>query len=209
MDSRTFEKYLIDKYGSIEWAMTNYHHYEKVVTRENPAAQITMTTIFEINEKKLTNDALTIVDLEYTYNVGEMAYVGSSYESNTYSGQIISWNSANGYIVLANTSGAAKSYDFLIGANSAANGTILTTQVPSAPMDAYNTLVDTTGYSTYTVDNKTVIETISRNKVSYYDYEVQLNDSKRQIKIIQPQYYSQIMSELDNLTNTRVFFRRP
>lgn len=209
MDSRTFEKYLIDKYGSIEWAMTNYHHYEKVVTRENPAAQITMTTIFEINEKKLTNDALTIVDLEYSYNVGEMAYVGSSYESNTYSGQIISWNSANGYIVLANTSGAAKSYDFLIGANSAANGTILTTQVPSAPMDAYNTLVDTTGYSTYTVDNKTVIETISRNKVSYYDYEVQLNDSKRQIKIIQPQYYSQIMSELDNLTNTRVFFRRP
>lgn len=208
MDSRTFQKYIIDKYGSLEWAQTNYHHYEKVITRENPFAQVVSTTRFEVNEKKFTNDTLTIIDAEYDYNVGELAYVGTSYASNTYSGKILAWNNANGYIVLANTNGAPKSYDFLIGANSAANGTILTTTVPSTPMDAYNTLTDTTDYSTYTVGGRTVIQTVSRDKITYYDYEDQLNESKRQIKIIQPSYYTQILNELKNITNPRSYIRK-
>lgn len=209
MDDRTFEKYITKKYGSVQWAKTNWHHYEKVITRENPAAQVTMTTTFEVNESKLTNDALTIIDLEYDYNIGEPAFVGTSYGSNTFSGIIQAWNNANGYIVLSNTTGSIKAYDFLIGANSAANGTVLTIESPSAPMDAYNTLVDTTDFASYNVAGKTVREIISRDRISYYDYEVRLNESKRQIKIIQPQYYNQIIAELDNLTGRRVLYRRP
>lgn len=209
MDDRTFEKYITKKYGSVQWAKTNWHHYEKVITRENPAAQVTMTTTFEVNERKLTNDALTIIDLEYDYNIGEPAFVGTSYGSNTFSGIIQAWNNANGYIVLSNTTGSIKAYDFLIGANSAANGTVLTIESPSVPMDAYNTLVDTTDFASYNVAGKTVREIISRDRISYYDYEVRLNESKRQIKIIQPQYYNQIIAELDNLTGRRVLYRRP
>lgn len=209
MDDRTFQKYIIDKYGSVEWAKTNTHHYEKVITRENPAAQVTVVETYDINEKKLTNDILTVIDLEYSYNIGEPAYVGTSYTSNTYSGKIIAFNSANGYIALSNTTGTIKAYDFLIGANSAANGTVLTTDTINAPMDSYNGLVDTTGFESYTVGGKTVFETTSRNKVSYYDYEERLNEDKRQIKIIQPQYYNQILSELDNLTGRKVLYRRP
>jgi hypothetical protein len=76
-------------------------------------------------------------------------------------------------------------------------------------MDAYNTLVDTTDFASYNVAGKTVREIISRDRISYYDYEVRLNESKRQIKIIQPQYYNQIIAELENLTGRRVLYRRP
>ena len=209
MDDRTFEKYIIKKYGSLAWAKTNYHHYEKVITRENPFAQVVSTTRFEVNEKKLTDGIITIIDAETDYGVGEIAYIGPSNLSNTFSGQVIAWNNANGQIVLANTNGNAKQYQFLIGTSSAANGTVLKVDLPTTPMDAYNTLTDTTDFSTYTVAGRTVYETISREKVSYYDYEEKLNEDKRQIKIIQPQYYQQIISELDNVTGRKVVYRRP
>lgn len=209
MDDRTFEKYIIKKYGSLAWAKTNYHHYEKVITRENPFAQVVSTTRFEVNEKKLTDGIITIIDAETDYGVGEIAYIGPSNLSNTFSGQVIAWNNANGQIVLANTNGSAKQYQFLIGTSSAANGTVLKVDLPTTPMDAYNTLTDTTDFSTYTVAGRTVYETISREKVSYYDYEEKLNEDKRQIKIIQPQYYQQIISELDNVTGRKVVYRRP
>lgn len=209
MDNRTFEKYIIKKYGSLEWAKTNYHHYEKVITRENPSAQVVSTTRFEVNEKKLTDGIITIIDAETDYGVGEIAYIGPSNESNTFSGQVIAWNNANGQIVLANTNGQAKQAQFLIGTSSAANGTVLKIDLPTAPMDAYNTLTDTTDFSTYTVAGKTVVEIISRDKVSYFDYESQINEDKRLIKIIQPQYYEQILSELDNITGRKIIYRRP
>lgn len=209
MDDRTFQKYIIKKYGSIAWAKTNYHHYEKVVTRENPFAQVVNTTRFEVNEKILTDGIITIIDAETDYGVGEIVYVGASNESNTFSGQVIAWNNANGQIVLANVNGSAKQTQFLIGSSSSANGTILKLDLPLAPMDAYNTLADTTDFSTYEVAGRTVYETISRNKVSFYDYEEELNESKRLIKIIQPQYYQQILGELNNLTGNRVLYRRP
>jgi hypothetical protein len=208
MDQRTFEKYIIKKYGSLEWAKTNYHHYEKVITRENPFAQVTNTTRFTINEKKLTDGILTI-DSNNNFTLGEIAFIGPSNAANTFSGEVIAWSNSNGRIVLANTNGQVSPYQYLIGLSSSANGTVLSVDSPSAPMDAYNTLVDTTAFSTYTVAGRTVYETISRDKVSYYDYEDKLNEDKRLIKIIKPQYYSQITSELENITNQKVFLRRP
>lgn len=210
MDDRTFQKYIIKKYGSVEWAKTNYHHYEKVITRENPSAQVVSTTRFEVNDKKLTDGIITIIDAETDYGVGEIVYVGDSNSSNTFSGQVIAWSNSNGQIILANTNGSAQRFQFLIGTSSAANGTILKVDLPEVPMDAYNTLTDTTDFSTYTVAGRTVFETVSRNKVSYYDYEEQLNENRRLIKIIQPQYYQQIIGEFDNITGqTAAFSRRP
>lgn len=209
LDGRTFEKYIVKKYGSLEWAKTNYHHYEKVITRENPSAQVVNTTRFVVNEKKLTDGIITVIDAEIDYGIGEIAFIGPSNESNTFSGQVLAWNNVNGQIVLANTNGTAKAYQYLIGSSSAANGTVLKIDLPTAPMDAYNTLTDTTDFSTYTVAGKTVFETISREKISYYDYEDRLNEDKRLIKIIKPRYYNQITSELENLTNQKVFLRRP
>lgn len=209
MDERTFEKYIIKKYGSVEWAKINYHHYEKVITRENPVAQTISTTRFQINEKILTDGIITIKDAELDYGIGEIVYIGPSNASNTFSGQVVAWSNANGQIVLSNTNGKALQSQFLIGTSSSANGTVLKIDLPTAPMDAYNTIADTTDYATYDVSGRTVREIVNRAKVSYYDYENELNENKRLIKIIQPQYYQQIMSELDNITGSRVFFRKP
>ena len=57
------------------------------------------------------------------------------------------------------------------------------------------------GVNTYNIDGRTIVETISGREVSYYDYELKLNDDKRIIKIIKAEYYSQIMQEFDNLTH--------
>lgn len=209
MDERTFEKYIIKKYGSLAWAKTNYHHYEKVITRENPFAQTVTTTRFEVNDKVLTDGIITIINAEIDYGVGEIVYIGDSNSSNTFSGQVVAWSNGNGQIILANTTGKALQTQFLIGTSSAANGTVLKVDLPTTPMDAYNTLTDTTNFSTYTVAGRTVFETISRDKVSYFDYESQLNEDKRLIKIIQPQYYQQIINELTNITGNRVLYRRP
>ncbi len=210
MSNRVFEKYMINKYGSIQWAKTNYHHYEKVITRENPFAQKTSVTTFEVNEEILTDGVLTLTNYTTNYVPGEIVYAGVSNAANTFFGDVISWNNANGQIFIANSYGQVSPFQSLIGLTSNANSTILRIDSPSVPMDAYNTLTDTTDFSTYQVAGKTVFETISRNRVTYYDYEQQLNENRRLIKIIHPRYYQQIISELDLLVNTPPnYFRRP
>jgi hypothetical protein len=49
--------------------------------------------------------------------------------------------------------------------------------------------------NTYTVDGKTIVETISGESISFYDHEARLNDQKRQIKVIKTDYYSTIQKE--------------
>ena len=55
LDYDSFQKYIIDKYGSIENAKTNIHHYEKVVTRkvDTGPEEIITETRFTVNENKL------------------------------------------------------------------------------------------------------------------------------------------------------------
>ena len=84
-----------------------------------------------------------------------------------------------------------------------------TTVAPTdVPYDYYTGLSDAGAFSTYSVNGKTVREKIYRNKVSIYDYEFQVNEDKRQIKIIKPEYYTQIVDELRNLTGTKDAFMR-
>lgn len=120
-----FNKFIVNKYGSIENAQTTWHHFEKVIVRENQKDNVVTTTRFRINET-----ALTETDLPY---------------------------------------------------------------------DTYNSLE--TGYSaTNIVGGKTVIETVTNNRVSNYDWEVEQNDARRFIKIIKKEYYPAINREFDSLT---------
>lgn len=75
--------------------------------------------------------------------------------------------------------------------------------------DYYTGLADSE-YITYSVANTTVFQTVSREMISCYDYEYNLNESKRTIKIIKPEYYVQIMGELQSLTGNAAqpFIRR-
>lgn len=127
---KEFNAFIGSKYGSVETAQTTYHHYEKVITRENITDNITTVTKFTINETKIATEGMS-VDLPYdTYTSLEYSY--------------------------------------------------------TAP--------------TIDVGGKSIIETISRNRVTNYDYETELNEEKRNIKVIKNKYYPQLISEFDKLT---------
>lgn len=80
------------------------------------------------------------------------------------------------------------------------------------PYDYYEgdgSLAETAAISTYNLsDGMTVIETISRDDITCYDYEHELNENKRAIKIIKPEYYLQLISELDDLLNSQPTYIR-
>lgn len=80
----------------------------------------------------------------------------------------------------------------------------LTDDAIDEPHDYYEgegSLPETQEVNTYNMGSgKTVIEIIRRNSVSNYDYENSLNESRREIKIIKPEYYGQIINEFNTLT---------
>ena len=60
------------------------------------------------------------------------------------------------------------------------------------------------------VGGQTIIQTTYRNFVTYYDYEDELNEQKRTIRIPKKEYYNQIVTEFNALTNTSepIFLRK-
>lgn len=57
--------------------------------------------------------------------------------------------------------------------------------------------------NTYQIDGHTVVETVRGESISCYDYELRLNDAKKQIKIIKNDHYFEIMNEFKILVNTK------
>ena len=63
--------------------------------------------------------------------------------------------------------------------------------------DTYNSL--NTGTSTYTLPTGIVTITTSKNAVSYYNYELNLNESKRNIKILNSIYVNELEKQFTDL----------
>ena len=60
----------------------------------------------------------------------------------------------------------------------------------------------TTSTATYTLSDGTLItETVSKELKTYYEYEEELNDNKRKIRILKPEFVSQIMKEFTEIIN--------
>ena len=53
-------------------------------------------------------------------------------------------------------------------------------------------------FNTYNINGQTVDEVTYARMVTCYDYELAINDSRRQIKVIKNTYYNQIMQEFKN-----------
>lgn len=140
LNTRDFKNYIIKKYGNVENAQTTYHHYEKVVRRQEPISGIFTEEHYIINQANLTSTLST-------------AFANSRYA--TYEGD---------YALADVQDVNAINYGFSSG--------------------------------------KTVVEITYRNRVTNYDYELERNEAKRAIKIIKPEYYSQIIREFDNITQT-------
>lgn len=63
--------------------------------------------------------------------------------------------------------------------------------------DTYNSLI--TGTFTYTLPTGSVTITTSKSAVSYYDYELNLNESKRNIKILNSIYVDELEKQFTDL----------
>ena len=64
-------------------------------------------------------------------------------------------------------------------------------------LNTYNTTFETT--KTYTLLTGDVTVTILKSAISYYDYELNLNESKRNIQLLNSNYVNQLETELKNL----------
>lgn len=128
LNSRDFEAYITDKYGSVAYAQTTIHHYEKVVQREESLTGLVTEYRMEIDQTKLTDNDLSV------------------------------------------------------------------------PYDYYTDMPEEQSIETINMNGRTVIEKIFRNSVTIYDWEDALNEKKRSIKLIKPEYYGQIINELGELT---------
>lgn len=62
LDYKSFNAYIIDKYGSIESAQTTYHHFEKVVTRENATDNVTTVERFRVTQYNPINTYSALFD---------------------------------------------------------------------------------------------------------------------------------------------------
>jgi len=76
--------------------------------------------------------------------------------------------------------------------------------VADTPYDNYAQMAEYAEETINMGDDRTVLEVIERSTTTNYDYEHELNESKREIKIIKAEYYSQIMAEFNDMTNQRI-----
>jgi len=92
-----------------------------------------------------------------------------------------------------------KTYQKIITQNNSLYGQ--TKNIVSISEDEYDNLVPST--STLSFENETVDVQITKNIQTYYDYELELNESKRNIKLLNKIYVPQIESEFQKLLSNK------
>lgn len=212
MNSEVFEKYIIDKYGSITNAKSQIHHYEKITAR-----QVQNAETLQLERKIVDYNAATFLTCTIdnkTANISS-SFVGQNVKqidvttnNNLFIGALTNIDLPNNQLTLTTSSGKLTNYVNLADTSS---GNILCRVVTNTHenLEFYVNLPIEPQITTYTINNKRVIESISRIAVTNYDYELELNESKRNIKVIKREHYGQIMREFDVLTDsTPTFYRK-
>ena len=211
LNSRDFDKYIISKYGSIEAAQTTIHHYEKVVSREENLSGVVTEDRYTIDLDTYNPGYIALSNLSTDFTNNEVVFQGSNVSNATFRANINLSITDPEYLTnldftgaLANAWGEISIGDYIYGANSGANAIVMFVNSDVVGYDYYANLAEDGDYNTYEVVGKSVTESIYREAVSVYDYEYNLNESKREIKIIKPEYYGQIMNEfLSNMEDPK------
>lgn len=209
LNTTNFNKYIIKKYGSIANAKTQIHHYEKVVTREEQLTGIVTESRFVVDYDTKTNTILNLSNVSGNYTIGNTVYISSdsTLANAIVTGTVQNWSNTTNQISLDNLVKPSKfelKFETLLEANSNTSAVISSYSIPTVPYDYYLGLPETQEVNTYNLENnRTVVEITRRDAIYCYDYEEQLNEKKRSIKIIKPEYYGQIVKEFDELTDTK------
>jgi len=193
---------IIARFGFEETLKENSSAFYPYTIKDSDTPEIIATKIYNNPEKHwivlMFND---IMDPQYDWPLPyesfneyvDKKYSGPAYANNSTSGAGLSWarNAANiqSYYKIVTRTAAKKTPD---------NRTI----VEKIQLDAntYANVVAST--ATYTLTNGDAItEIITKETKTYYQYEDELNDSKRKIKILKPEFVSTVMKEFREVIN--------
>jgi len=208
LNTRDFNKHIVDKYGSIATAQSTYHHYEKVIVREEQASGVIVEGRYQINSNTYTYGVWTLSSVQGNFISGETITINTSFSAN-----VLSWNNTTSTMTISDETRTANTllkFQTINGSTSNANGVISVIE-SNVPFDYYYGLAQTQALSTYNISGgKTVVEKIYRDRISNYDWEFAENEKKRTIKVIKKEYYPQIIREFSKLTdfNASPYVRR-
>jgi len=120
-------------------------------------------------------------------------YSGPSYANNTTSGAGLTWAKDASHI---------QSYYKIVTRKGAINNIENKTITEKLEIDANtyaNVAATTTNYTL--ADGTAIVETVSKETLTYYQYEENLNEEKRKIRLLKPEFVSAIMKEFREVIN--------
>lgn len=179
-----FKNYIELKYGSLEKATQGVHHVEKVVTTKNLRWDTRYETRHIITTRRLTDFNPNVTFDYYVWDQDLLPYPDGPDASLMRTSADSTYKTSDDY------------------------HNNLTVDQTSMRTGGGLSVTGTQEYME--VDGDTVIITTRADVISNYDYEFELNESKRHIKVIKPMYYAQIMEEFNNITGNpnQNFIRR-
>lgn len=192
LNNQTFDNYIIGKYGSSANAKIGIHHWEAVYKTVNANTQDESIKTITINPNPVSN--LIINNAGRGYSSNGYLTLSSDYGSE---GNVSYAINSNGSIISLTIENGGR---YISGPNvsvSGANTNVADIQSFVATQNLWSELPTDEGGYTSNLIGIYVINTYLpyRNSVSYYDWEFEENEKKRQIKIIKPDYFSQIKQE--------------
>lgn len=208
LSSRSLEEYINKKYSSITFTLNpnetyanNYTVGEKVFQGSSidRATCIGSVAAYDSTNKKLTVNfvnqvfansvVITGATSNVSHNVVSMLYNddGFQWASNTtshYQATEVTYNSVDRIKTTTKYKVSAYDYNFATGAVISRN-------------------TNTSYTNTYNLDGVTITVETDVKPVTYYDYEIELNEEKRKIIIVKPNYVPTIEAELKRLLGTK------
>lgn len=182
IDDNSFNQFIIEKYGSIEYALTTPHHYEKVITRKNTRTGVESITRFIVNGDRLTDNMPDDIPFSYFH-----PWVSTTYRT----ADSTSYEADN------------ETVDLLADLD---NGEAFGATLDRGNLAITGEVIEPT---TYIINGEPIEITIKGEIIPCFEYEKRLNDDKRSIRVIKNDYYIQIQDELKALlTRKPTYIRR-
>ena len=207
LNGEQFNNYIASKYGSIVVAQTRTRHYETIWigddTRISPDTYSTLTANTTVNLKKYWEPIIDEYDRAVSYGRKKLSLIATT-------NQVISLKIANtngtfveGEDIYQQNNGIITSSASLLTANSTymtaqhVSGSFITTRsILGADSVANTTLTDT---PVILKQNIPAEELSYWQAVSYYDYENEINESKKHVKLVGAEYAALAENNLNEL----------
>jgi hypothetical protein len=193
---------IIARFGFEESLKQNSSAFYPYTIKDSDTPEIVASKIYNNSERHwiilMFND---IVDPQYDWPLPYESFV--KYVDSKYSGPEYANNTTSGAgLAYAKNISNVQAYYKIVTrtANRRMPDNKTITEKIQLDANTYANVVIST--ATYTLsDGTSITENTSKEAKTYYQYEEELNDSKRQIRILKPEFVSQIMKEFKEIIN--------